>query len=241
MAASDDAMRDFLDELDMTPTLKPDPEQAASTEAMEELVGEEAQTPPEKKPMMPEVKEETSKESPKQESGSSTSTKGSGAKTTRTAAAKKTPKSAVPTGRGGFTMYERSILQMEERERKLLDLQQKLMEDCTFSPKSSTPTSRASSPAASPDKVGVFDRLYDDAATRAAHREAAKSTTMTPTRTPARGRGRTRSGDANGTSPGNRLEELFEEGQNKLRTTKLTSKVSVDLEHWEVRCFGSIF
>ena len=83
-------------------------------------------------------------------------------------------------GRGGLTMYERSMLQKEERERKMKLLQDKMMSDCTFTPsrertRSSSSQSVVSSIGASPSSVGtgdtmsVYSRLYhaETAASRA--------------------------------------------------------------------------
>ena len=101
-------------------------------------------------------------------------------------------KKNTPRNRGGLTMYERTMLQKEEKERKMKELEKSLMVDLTFTPSrissgnrkydcgNSTVSSIGSSPSMMEGKTGgesVFSRLYtvDTAASRA-HRH------RTPTR-----------------------------------------------------------
>jgi hypothetical protein len=77
----------------------------------------------------------------------------------------KTTKSPLTTSyttptRGGMTMYERSVMAMEERQRKLDALKEKLLEDCTFTPHSATKSASASVTPKSSCGETVFDRLY---------------------------------------------------------------------------------
>lgn len=139
----------------------------------------------------------------------------------------------VPT-RDGLTMYERSMLQMEERQRKLKALQDKLHEQYTFQPRSN-PSSRSTSPlAASPAHDGVlyldvFERLYH-AETKAyrAQRPSPKSITTNTSSSSTTPRGRVkplsnRSVDMDLTPA--RLEELAILGQQKLRARPMNEKV----------------
>jgi hypothetical protein len=108
-------------------------------------------------------------------------------------------------------MYERAKIQIAERERKLKALQDKLMEDYTFTPHSTT-NSIASSVVSSPDKV--FDRLYNnETAAMRARRLSPRSATNSPVRPRAMG---TKDGYVTPT----RLQQLHAEGQNKLRARK---------------------
>ena len=102
-------------------------------------------------------------------------------------------KKYTPRNRGGLTMYERSMLQKEERERKMKELEKTLMVDLTFTPSrissgnrkydcgNSTVSSIGSSPSMMEGKNGgesVFSRLYtaDTAASRAQrHRTPTRS------------------------------------------------------------------
>jgi len=98
--------------------------------------------------------------------------------------AKKAFSTSVGTNRGGLTMYERSMLQKEERERNMKALEESLMVDFTFTPtrissgnvKNNCGISMVSSLGSSPSTIGgtsggnsVFSRLYvaDTAASRA--------------------------------------------------------------------------
>jgi hypothetical protein len=65
----------------------------------------------------------------------------------------------IPT-RGGLTMYERSMLAMEERDRKLQVLKEKLQEECTFTPNSKRSNGSRSVDGSSP-RTSVYTRLYD--------------------------------------------------------------------------------
>jgi hypothetical protein len=123
-------------------------------------------------------------------------------------------------------MYERSMLQLEQRERRLSALQQRLMADCTFSPKTTTPTSRNVSRENSPDTV--FDRLYSAGTASSKARVANATAPRSAASTPTRGRARRKSLDTDGTlSPGSRLEAMYEAGQKQLLGTKMTVKVSL--------------
>ena len=129
---------------------------------------------------------------------------------------KRTPKSAPARTGDGLSMYERAKLQIAERERKLKALQDKLMEDYTFTPHS-TSNSIASSVYSSPDKV--FDRLYSvETAAMRARRITPRSATNSPARPRARG---TKDGYVTPT----RLQQLHAEGQNKLRSRKRSQQV----------------
>jgi hypothetical protein len=146
-------------------------------------------------------------------------------------------------GRDGLTMYERSMLQKEERERKMKLLQEKMMSDCTFTPsreRTRSPSSQSvvSSIGASPSSLGtgdamsVFSRLYhaETAASRAQRREGGpaagggatsgfqtpKSNMSTP--------GRSVSGSRSSCPASPRLQELYRSGEEKLRSRKLSDQ-----------------
>jgi hypothetical protein len=144
--------------------------------------------------------------------------------------------------KGGLTMYERSMLQKEERERKMKSLQEKLMADYTFTPSravmnTSSNQSLVSSVGASPLSLGtadmsVFSRLYHsettasrgqrfDVTMRSNHAvgwQTRKSTLSTPHEIPD-----SASGSRSGSVPSSpRLEELYKFGEEKLRSRMVT-------------------
>ncbi|KAL3914481.1 MAG: hypothetical protein SGARI_000098 [Bacillariaceae sp.] len=169
----------------------------------------------------------------------------------------KTPLASRPTNRatpgssGSLTMYERSMIQKEERERKMKTLQEKLMVDCTFTPsrsqgqgRNSSNHSVVSSIGAGPQSVGtadmsVFSRLYhtETVASRAARYQGGTRSNGTPGwNTPRSVRsmpGRvfystpvSRSGSVP-SSP--RLEELYKFGEEKLRSRQLSDEEEAKL------------
>lgn len=118
-------------------------------------------------------------------------------------------------------MYERSRLQMEERERKLKALQEKLMSDYTFEPAARSVSSLGSSRGG--DMSLVFDRLYstDTAAIRAYKSSPRGPPAMnSPYRTP----GKVKTTKDGYVTP-SRLDALHNEGQTKLRSLRMTQKV----------------
>ena len=144
----------------------------------------------------------------------------------------------APVGHDGLTMWERTQLHMEQRERKLVELRERLYEECTFSPNTTSTSSykknsvSSSISSGTPDKkpkstgivgtnISVFDRLYALEAKRAA----------TPTRTPGsrpNSRGRARHEDTPGSRStlSARVEALYSLGRQKVETRKnLTEKV----------------
>ena len=161
--------------------------------------------------------------------------------------------SAAPTG-GGLTMYERSVLQKEERERKLKALQETLEADFTFAPQraagnrskrpgsgESVVSSLGDSPSTagviSTGGVSVFSRLYnaETAASRAwqyigrtfsgSDRSAIAS--KAPISTTASMAGNSTSGNRSTTkskTASPRLEYLFKAGEEKLRARHLSDK-----------------
>ena len=155
----------------------------------------------------------------------------------------------LPTGHDGLTMWERSKLHMEQRERKLQALQEKFYEEYTFSPNtastssykknSSTTASSLSSKSSEKkmkssgivgDNISVFERLY-------ARDEAKRAST--PTRTPPRAgsRGRSRAYDTPGSKStlSLRVEALYSLGRQKVEAKKnLSEKV-------RLRAFFCIF
>lgn len=161
--------------------------------------------------------------------------------------------SAAPTG-GGLTMYERSVLQKEERERKLKALQETLEADFTFAPQraagnrskrtgsgESVVSSLGDSPSTaggiSTGGVSVFSRLYnaETAASRAwqyigrAFSDSDRSpiASRAPISTAASMAGNSTSGNRSTTkskTASPRLEYLFKAGEEKLRARHLSDK-----------------
>lgn len=152
---------------------------------------------------------------------------------------------------GGLTMYERSMLQKEERERKMRTLQDKLMADYTFTPsramnKTSSSHSLVSSIGASPSSLGtadvsVYSRLYhaETAASRAQRfngtvrkdvvfgwNTPGRSTTSMPGRIPRSAPPASRSGIM---PPSPRLEALYKFGEERLRSREEEAKRLRDL------------
>jgi hypothetical protein len=143
---------------------------------------------------------------------------------------------ATPT-RGGLTMYERSMLQMEEREQKLKALQDKLSLDLTFMPNSTSgPHSKTSTPntgGTSDGGVGgmnVFSRLYHSetkAIKNQPHpkglnggttpRSQALPRSGSKSRSRSRSNGSMRSTNTKSSSGTTRVEEMHERGQQSLR------------------------
>jgi hypothetical protein len=155
------------------------------------------------------------------------------------------------TGRtnGGLTMYERSMLQKEERERKMKSLQEKLMADYTFTPsramrKTDSNQSLVSSIGASPSSLGaadlsVFSRLYhaETAASRGQQFDVTmrnnlpvgwktRKSAMSAANNILDSAAVSRSGSVR-SSP--RLEELYKFGEEKLRSRVLSREEEAKL------------
>lgn len=151
--------------------------------------------------------------------------------------------SEEPGTSGGLTIYERSILQKEERERKLKALQETLEADFTYVPnrlkkeqkvrhKIGSGDSVVSSLADSPSAGGlsVFTRLYEaeTVASLANHyTPPAKTdrfgfTTSGSTAASIAGQSQHSENTSKTTSP--RLEALYKAGQEKLRARNLSDK-----------------
>lgn len=168
--------------------------------------------------------------------------------------AKKEFLSSTVTNRGGLTMYERSMLQKEERERKMKALEERLMMDFTFTPtrissgnmKNNCGNSMVSSLGSSSSTVGgtsggnsVFSRLYvaDTAASRAQRyrtptrnsRSGRLFATSTPKSAAATTVGRSLYSAASRSTctvqtASPRLEALYKSGQDKLRARSISDK-----------------
>jgi hypothetical protein len=131
------------------------------------------------------------------------------------------PKSSVTPTRGGLTMYERSMLQMEEREQRLKALQDKLSADCTFTPNSTG--GKASSPnTGGGGGMNVYDRLF--------HSETKPNKKKYIPRSQPRPRSRSKSADSmkstntKSSSGTARLDEMYQRGQHTLRSRTKTDK-----------------
>ena len=158
--------------------------------------------------------------------------------------------------RGVLTMYERSVLQKEERERKLKALQETLMADFTFTPNKKSsgdrPRSRTgsgesvvSSLGDSPSMAGIvsssgisiFSRLYsaETVASRAQQHTPRTKTSdrfgfalRTPTSTAASVSGRSHHSGNTSKTASPRLESLYKAGQEKLRARHLSDQEEVE-------------
>jgi hypothetical protein len=150
--------------------------------------------------------------------------------------------SAVSTmkTRGGLTMYERSMMQKEERERKLKALLETLEADFTFAPnsgnkprpRSSSAESLVSSLGDSPSTAGlissggmsVFSRLYS-AETAASRGQQHIATTSNNDRSAFASTAASMAGSMATTKTASpRLEFLFKAGEEKLRARHLSDQ-----------------
>ena len=134
----DDSMNEFLDELDKATDEAIDQAQKDAAAAAKKAVADSATTTT----MTP--LEGTGDNNNNNEGGagdiSESPTKMATRKSRPTpvqVAASRVDNNNTPSsnGGGGMTMYERSKLQMEQRELKLKALQQQMMADCTFTPR----------------------------------------------------------------------------------------------------------
>ena len=155
------------------------------------------------------------------------------------------PRSTTSSYRGEFTMYERSMRQKEERERKLKSLQQTLMADFTFTPTRVNSGSRTRNRTGSGDSVvssladsqsmaggasygagSVFSRLYG--AGTAASRAQQKRVQSNNSGRSSFGSGRSYHSVTGSRSIATtqtaspRLESLFKAGEEKLRARHLS-------------------
>lgn len=110
-------------------------------------------------------------------------------------------------------MYERSMLQKEQREIKLKALEESLMEECTFSPRSSSPKKFRGTDGTSTEDV--FERLYS---TETASVKAARLAMRTPKSVESPIRKRLFS------PPSSRIEALYSSGQ---KISGMTVKVGM--------------
>lgn len=148
-------------------------------------------------------------------------------KSTSTMSKKRTPR--TPAG-NGLTIAERTKLQMEEREKKLKQLQEQLMEEYTFTPKSSVSShsvaSSITAASATPDRTLVFDRLYNK---ETASMKARRVSTPRSTKKPQTFETPRAKGIKDGYVTPTRLEALHHEGQNRLRSRMKSDEVRIKL------------
>lgn len=142
------------------------------------------------------------------------------------------------TPRNYLTIAERSKLHIEERERKLKELQEQLMAEYTFTPKTNNSyhpsnTSSITAMTASPDPNVVFDRLYnrETAAMRARRESTPVSSKQSGTPSYSNRAAALKEDYVTPT----RLATLHHEGQDRLRARMRTDEVRRDLCLW----FGS--
>ena len=141
------------------------------------------------------------------------------------------------TPRNYLTIAERSKLHIEERERRLKELQEQLMAEYTFTPKTNSSyhsnTSSIAAMTASPDPSVVFDRLYnrETAAMRARRESTPVSSKQSGTPSYSNRTATLKDGYVTPT----RLATLHHEGQDRLRARMRTDEVRRSLCLW----FGS--
>lgn len=143
---------------------------------------------------------------------------------------KATKNANTPQTPSGLTsLYDRTKVQMEERERKLKALQDQLMADYTFTPQSAT--SSVSSNNVSPSPSKVFERLYgtETAAMRARKVNRSPSASNSRYSTPTRNSHHRVQTTKEGYITPTRLLNLHEEGQNRLRSRRRTHKVRINI------------
>lgn len=104
-------------------------------------------------------------------------------------------------------MYERSKLRLAAKERHLREAEQKLMEECTFTPE--TNKSRSSSNSGN---TTVFDRLYSD------------SKKTTPKKANGRHNGERKSPTSVSSHGSSRIDYLYQDGLRKAQNRRLTDK-----------------
>jgi hypothetical protein len=133
------------------------------------------------------------------------------------------------TPRNHLTIAERSKLRIEERERKLKHLQEQLMVEYTFTPRTNTSshsiTSSITTMTTSPDPNVVFDRLYnrETAAMRARRESTPGSAKRRSLGTPSYSNRTVGLKDSFVTPT--RLVILHHEGQDRLRARMRTDEV----------------
>ena len=266
----DDSMLDFLDELGAPETPRKETTDAATTELFDALLEDTPTNTDSLDTPQKERRDSITKEIPKaamaKEISRSTSPKVNMNRKTTVSSSNKNKskplvrakpkqqvapdynpppksngsKSYVTPTRGGLTMYERSMLQMEEREQKLKALQDKLSADCTFTPKSNGSShGKASTPhTGGTSDGGVGNRLYHSetkASQKKAHPKGVIGGGATPRSQPPpqsranKSRSRSRSNSLNSantkSSSGTlRLDEMHQQGQQSLRSRTKTDK-----------------
>ena len=125
-------------------------------------------------------------------------------------------------GRPG--LYEREVEHKAKRDAKLQLIAKKMMEECTFTPKTSiSSVSRTTSTNASSETKGplddVYERLYRHASNASTPRKA-RSRTGSSSIHPSPSGNMSRTGSA----CSSRIEELYQEGKRKIRSRRLTEE-----------------
>jgi hypothetical protein len=129
-----------------------------------------------------------------------------------------------------MTIAERAKVQMEERERKLKDLQDQLMAEYTFTPQRAASTHSVASSITTgttpPDRSMVFERLYnrETAAIRARRASAPRPSQRSPLVSSSNPRPK---GLADGYVTPTRVEALFHQGVGRLRARVRNDEVSM--------------
>ena len=131
---------------------------------------------------------------------------------------------AISGGRTG--LYEREIEQKAKRDAKLQMIRKQLMEECTFTPKTLNSTSSASRTAStntSNETKGalddVYERLYRHAGNVSTpHKVRSRDGSSSIHPSPSSNTSRT------GSACSSRIEELYQEGKQKIRSRRLTDE-----------------
>eukprot|EP00977_Amphora_coffeiformis_P012892 scaffold3276_cov168-Amphora_coffeaeformis.AAC.9 len=131
---------------------------------------------------------------------------------------------AISGGRPG--LYEREIEHKAKRDAKLQTIRKQMMEECTFTPKtlnSISSASRTASTNASSETKGaledVYERLYRHAGNVSTpHKVRNRSGSSSIYPSPSSNMSRT------GSACSSRIEELYQEGKQKIRNRRLTEE-----------------
>lgn len=245
--STDDSMREFLDELDHTDIgMDKAIDQAKQNGTVASGSSENKDSSNKKKSNTKSIQQKKMK--------SSSPSKQKQQRKSRPAPIQVASSRVAPSGsaeygnNNGMSMYERSKLQMEQRELKLRALQEQMMSDYTFTPKTRKSPNNGSFDTPSNGEghngttTNVYDRLYATETKamksyRAQTPTKVRSRSNTPNR---RGRpttttttggekrrgGRRKSGDHARSLTPSRLQALFETGQKQLRSKPKSTKVS---------------
>ena len=141
-------------------------------------------------------------------------------------------------------LYERSLRQQEERERKMNNLRADLMKDCTFTPNISakvnpagssnhTTTTRTSSSSRSGGDESVFERLYRNGGSVSSGSKGTPVTSNCSGRRSATSPADRSTMSRASSTATSRIESLYEEGVRKLRNRPVNDAAERELREKE--------